>query len=43
MGSKGIDMPPKLQGDQKIIDFLEENKDAMDFLYEDFKSLTNAL
>lgn len=40
---KKIEMPAKFQGDQKIIDFLEDNKPAMDFLYEDFKSLTNAI
>lgn len=43
LGSKDIEIPAKFQGDQRIIDFLEEHKPVMDFLYEDFKSLANAL
>tara|TARA_R110001599_G_scaffold103857_3_gene264202 strand:- start:1008 stop:2120 length:1113 start_codon:yes stop_codon:yes gene_type:complete len=40
---KEIEMPDKFQGDQKIISFLEENQALTDFLYKDFKSLTDAL
>jgi recombination protein RecA len=40
--AKEIEMPDKFQGDQKIISFLEENQSLTDFLYKDFKSLTDA-
>tara|TARA_R110001592_G_scaffold115220_3_gene315568 strand:+ start:987 stop:2093 length:1107 start_codon:yes stop_codon:yes gene_type:complete len=33
----------KFQGEQRLIDFLEENEKTSDFLYQDFKKLTNAL
>ncbi len=38
-----IEIPQKFQGDQKIISFLEDNDKLSDFLYKDFKSLTDAI
>ena len=43
LGSKKIEIPEKFQGDQRIISFLEENQALSDFLYKDFKSLTDAV
>jgi hypothetical protein len=40
---KDLEINEKFQGEQRIIDFLEENEKLSDFLYEDFKKLTNAL
>ena len=40
---KKIEISEKFQGEQRLIDFLEENEDASNFLYEDFKKLVNAI
>ena len=40
---KDLEINEKFQGEQRIIDFLEDNEKLSDFLYEDFKKLTNAL
>ena len=40
---KKLEINDKFQGEQRLIDFLEENEKVADFLYEDFKKLTNAL
>lgn len=41
--TKGLEINEKFQGEQRIIEFLEESKDLTDFLYEDFKNLSNAI
>ena len=38
-----LEINEKFQGEQRLIDFLEENEKLSNFLYEDFKNLTNAL
>jgi recombination protein RecA len=43
ISDKKLQINDKFQGEQRLIDFLEENKKVADFLYEDFKKLTNAL
>jgi hypothetical protein len=40
---KGLEINEKFQGEQRVIDFLEDNEELSSFLYEDFKKLTNAL
>ena len=40
---KKLEIKDKFQGEQRVIDFLEENEKVADFLYEDFKKLTNAI
>lgn len=40
---KKLEINEKFQGEQRVIDFLEQNEKLSDFLYEDFKKLTNAL
>ena len=40
---KKLEINEKFQGEQRLIDFLEENEKLSDFLYQDFKKLTNAL
>jgi len=40
---KKLEINEKFQGEQRLIDFLEESEKLSDFLYEDFKNLTNAL
>jgi len=43
LSDKKFEINEKFQGEQRLIDFLEENEKLADFLYEDFKKLTNAL
>jgi recombination protein RecA len=43
VSEKKLEINEKFQGEQRLIDFLEENKKLSDFLYQDFKKLTNAL
>tara|TARA_Y100000114_G_scaffold9980_1_gene7872 strand:+ start:540 stop:1646 length:1107 start_codon:yes stop_codon:yes gene_type:complete len=43
LSDKKFEINEKFQGEQRLIDFLEENESLSDFLYEDFKKLTNAL
>ena len=43
LSDKKLEINEKFQGEQRLIDFLEENEKLSDFLYEDFKKLTNAL
>jgi recombination protein RecA len=43
LSDKKLEINEKFQGEQRLIDFLEENEKLSDFLYEDFKNLTNAL
>lgn len=43
LSDKKLEINEKFQGEQRLIDFLEENESLADFLYEDFKKLTNAL
>ena len=43
LSDKKFEINEKFQGEQRLIDFLEENEKLSDFLYEDFKKLTNAL
>lgn len=43
VSDKKLEINEKFQGEQRLIDFLEENEKLSDFLYEDFKKLTNAL
>ena len=43
LSDKKFEINEKFQGEQRLIDFLEENEKLSDFLYEDFKNLTNAL
>ena len=43
LSDKKFEINEKFQGEQRQIDFLEENEKLADFLYEDFKKLTNAL
>lgn len=43
LSDKKLEINEKFQGEQRLIDFLEENEKLADFLYEDFKNLTNAL
>ena len=43
LSDKKFEINEKFQGEQRLIDFLEENQKLSDFLYEDFKKLTNAL
>ena len=40
---KKMKINDKFQGEQRLIDFLESDEALCDFLYEDFKKLTNAL
>lgn len=40
---KKLEINEKFQGEQRLIDFLEENEKLSNFLHEDFKKLTNAL
>ena len=40
---KKMQINEKFQGEQRLIDFLEESEELSDFLYEDFKKLTDAL
>ena len=40
---KKLEINEKFQGEQRLIDFLEEKEDISEFLYQDFKKLTNAL
>ena len=41
--SKKLEINDKFQGELRLIEFLEDNVELSDFLYEDFKKLTNAL
>ena len=41
--SKKLEINDKFQGELRLIEFLEDNAELSDFLYEDFKKLTNAL
>jgi len=43
LSANDLEIPEKFQGEQKIIDFLEENEKLVQFLYEDFKNLSNAI
>jgi recombination protein RecA len=43
VSDKKLEINEKFQGEQRLIDFLEENEKLSDFLYQDFKKLTNAL
>lgn len=43
LSDKKLEINEKFQGEQRLIDFLEDNEELADFLYEDFKKLTNAL
>jgi recombination protein RecA len=43
LSDKKFEINEKFQGEQRLIDFLEENEKLAEFLYEDFKNLTNAL
>lgn len=43
LSDKKFEINEKFQGEQRLIDFLEDNEKLADFLYEDFKKLTNAL
>lgn len=43
LSDQKLEINEKFQGEQRLIDFLEENEKLSDFLYEDFKNLTNAL
>ena len=43
ISDKKLKINEKFQGEQRLIDFLEENENLSNFLYEDFKKLTNAL
>lgn len=43
LSDKKFEINEKFQGEQRLIDFLEDNEKLSDFLYEDFKKLTNAL
>ena len=43
LADQKLEINEKFQGEQRLIDFLEENEKLSDFLYEDFKNLTNAL
>ena len=43
LSNKKIEINEKFQGEQRLIDFIEDNESLSDFLYEDFKKLTNAL
>jgi recombination protein RecA len=43
VSEKKLEINEKFQGEQRLIDFLEENEKLSDFLYQDFKKLTNAL
>ena len=43
LADKKFEINEKFQGEQRLIDFLEENEDLSEFLYEDFQKLTNAL
>ena len=43
LSDKKLEINEKFQGEQRLIDFLEDNEKLSDFLYEDFKKLTNAL
>jgi len=43
LSDKKLEINEKFQGEQRLIDFLEDNEKLADFLYEDFKKLTNAL
>ena len=43
LSDQNLEINEKFQGEQRLIDFLEENEKLSDFLYEDFKNLTNAL
>lgn len=40
---KKLEIPEKFQGEPRLIDFLEENEKICDFLYKDFKNLSNAV
>jgi recombination protein RecA len=40
---KDVEMIEKIQGEPKLIEYLEENETLCNFLYEDFQKLTNAL
>ena len=41
--SKNIECETKFQGEQKLLTHLEENQPLLDFLYEEFKNITNAI
>ena len=41
--SKDIKINEKFQGEPRFIEFLEENEELTDFLYKDFKDLSNAI
>lgn len=43
LSNKKIEISEKFQGEQRLINFLEENEDASNFLYEDFEKLINAI
>ena len=43
LSDKKLEINEKFQGEQRLIDFLEDNEKLSEFLYEDFKNLTNAL
>ena len=43
ISDKKLKINEKFQGEQRLINFLEENENLSNFLYEDFKKLTNAL
>ena len=40
VSDKKLEINEKFQGEQRLIDFLEENEKLSDFLYQDFKKLT---
>ena len=43
LADKKFEINEKFQGEQRLIDFFEENEELSNFLYEDFQKLTNAL
>lgn len=43
LSDKKLNINEKFQGEQRLIDFLEENQEISSFLYKDFKNLTNAV
>ena len=43
LAGKKIEINEKFQGELRLVEFLEENEKLCDFLYKDFKNLTNAL
>ena len=43
LADKKIEINEKFQGELRLVEFLEENEKLCDFLYKDFKNLTNAL